>query len=180
MLIPTHKDRIQMRKIAVLIASLLVLAGCAPMSETSSVLETKDLWVKSSETSTIGGMTAVFGALTNNSNQDITLIGGTTSVANIVEVHEMSMIDGEMKMQQIDGGLVIPAGQTVMLEPGGNHLMLMDLAEAVSAGDQISVTFEFDANPDVVVEGITAKPSVGGDEDYHSNQNDMTDMETSN
>ena len=174
-----------MRKIAVIFASLLVLAGCAPIGDSVDGMELGELWVKSSDMSMVGGMSAVYATLTNNSDRDITLIGGTTSVANIVEVHQMMMMDGEMKMQKIDGGLLIPAGQTVLLEPGGNHLMLMDLVSDVLAGDQITVTFEFDGNADVVVDGITAKPSVGGDEEYHSTDMgktdmDMTDMETSN
>jgi hypothetical protein len=169
-----------MRKVAVLLASLLVLAGCAQIGDSEDGMELKDLWVKSSDVSMVGAMSAVYGTLTNNSDRDITLIGGTTSVANIVEVHQMMMMDGEIKMQKIDGGLVIPAGQTVRLEPGGNHLMLMDLVSDVMAGDQITVTFEFDEGEDLVVDGITAKPSVGGDEEYHSPEMDMTDMETSN
>jgi len=169
-----------MRRIAVILASLLVLAGCAPIGDSEDDMELGELWVKSSDVSVVGGMSAVYGTLTNNSDKDITLIGGTTSVANIVEVHQMMMMDSEMKMQKIDGGLVIPAGQTVLLEPGGNHLMLMDLVSDVLAGDQITVTFRFDGSADVVVDRMTAKPSVGGDEEYHSTDMDMTDMETSN
>ena len=159
-----------MRKIALtLIPAALILTGCAQ----DSAIEATDLWVKSSEMSTEGGMTAVYGTLTNNSGEDITLVGGMTEVAGIVEVHEMAMIGGEMKMQKIDGGLVIPAGQSVALEPGGNHLMLMMLSEDVTAGDEISVTFDFDGAEDLTVDGVVAKPAEGGDEEYHSGEMDM-------
>ena len=159
-----------MRKIALtLIPAALILTGCAQ----DSAIEATDLWVKSSEMSTEGGMTAAYGTLTNNSGSDITLIGGMTEVAGIVEVHEMAMIGGEMKMQKIDGGLVIPAGQSVALEPGGNHLMLMMLTEDVTAGEEISVTFDFDGAEDLTVDGVVAKPAEGGDEEYHSGEMDM-------
>ena len=159
-----------MRKIALtLIPAALILTGCAQ----DSAIEATDLWVKSSEMSTEGGMTAVYGTLTNNSGEDITLVGGMTEVAGIVEVHEMAMIGGEMKMQKIDGGLVIPAGQSVALEPGGNHLMLMMLTEDVTAGEEISVTFDFDGAEDLTVDGVVAKPAEGGDEEYHSGEMDM-------
>ena len=161
-----------MRKVAIAAASLLLLAGCAPQGG----VEITDYWVKSSEMSTVGGMTAVYGTITNNSNEDVVLVGGATEVAGVVEVHEMAMIGGEMKMQEIDGGLVIPAGQSVVLEPGGNHLMLMMLASDVLAGDTIEVLFDFEGAEDLTLTDVVAKPAEGGDEEYHSDQ----DMEMDN
>jgi copper(I)-binding protein len=154
------------KKIALLLASVMLLAGCA----SKPAIETADLWVKSSEMSMAGGMTAVFGTITNNSAEDITLTGAETEVAGLVEIHEMAMIDGEMKMQQIDGGLVIPAGKSVSLEPGGNHIMLMELTKAVEAGQEISVTLRFDGADALTINGIVAKPAEGGDEEYHEGE----------
>ena len=154
-----------MRKTLLLFLSIpLFLTGCA----SSSDVVAQDLWVKSSEMSTRGGMTAVYGTLTNNSSQDVVLVGGATEIAGVVEVHEMSMIGGEMMMQEIDGGLVIPAGKSIVLEPGGNHLMLMMLTDDLEAGEEISVTFDFDGAEDLTIDGIVAKPAEGGDEEYHS------------
>jgi hypothetical protein len=159
-----------MRKISLLFVTIpLLLAGCA----SPGGVEAADLWVKSSELSTQGGMTAVYGTLTNNSEEDVTLVGGQTGIAQVVEVHEMSMIGGEMKMQEIDGGLVIPAGKSIVLEPGGNHLMLMMLTDDLEAGEEISVTFDFDGAEDLTVDGIVAKPAEGGDEEYHSGEMEM-------
>ena len=160
-----------MRKTLLLFLSIpLFLTGCA----SSGDVVAKDLWVKSSEMSTRGGMTAVYGTLTSNSSQDVVLVGGATEIAGVVEVHEMSMIGGEMMMQEIDGGLVIPAGKSIILEPGGNHLMLMMLTDDLEAGEEISVTFDFDGAEDLTIDGIVAKPAEGGDEEYHS------DMEMDN
>ena len=160
-----------MRRALLLFLSIpLFLAGCA----SSGDVVAQDLWVKSSEMSTRGGMTAVYGTLTNNSSQDVVLVGGATEIAGVVEVHEMSMIGGEMMMQEIDGGLVIPAGKSIILEPGGNHLMLMMLTDDLEAGEEISVTFDFDGAEDLTIDGIVAKPAEGGDEEYHS------DMEMDN
>jgi copper(I)-binding protein len=160
-----------MRKTFLLFLSIsLFLTGCA----SSNDVVVQDLWVKSSEMSTRGGMTAVYGTLTNNSSQDVVLVGGATEIAGVVEVHEMSMIGGEMMMQEIDGGLVIPAGKSIVLEPGGNHLMLMMLTDDLEAGEEISVTFDFDGAEDLTIDGIVAKPAEGGDEEYHS------DMEMDN
>lgn len=161
-----------MRKFALLALLIFpILTGCTQ----SEPVTASDLWVKSSEMSTRGGMTAVYGTLTNNSNQDIVLVGGETEVAGVVEVHEMAMVGGEMVMQEIDGGLVIPAGQSIVLEPGGNHLMLMMLKSDVVAGSEITVTFDFDGAEDLTVGSIIAKPAEGGDEEYHSGEMEMND-----
>lgn len=158
-----------MRKIALLALIIPLLAGCA----TSPAIEAQDLWVKSSEMSMQGGMTAVYGTLTNNGSEDVVLVGGQTEIAGLVEVHEMAMVGGEMVMRQIDGGLLIPAGKSVVLEPGGNHLMLMMLTGDLVAGQEISVTFDFDGAEDLTVNGIVAKPAKGGDEEYHSGEDHM-------
>jgi copper(I)-binding protein len=158
-----------MRKLSLLLATFLVLAGCSAQPEVSAT----DLWVKSSATSLTGGMSAVYGTLTNNSGDDIVLTGGQTDAASVVEVHEMAMINGQMKMQEIDGGLAIPAGQSIQLAPGGDHLMLMGLTKELLAGDEITVTFSFSGVADLIVKGVLAKPAEGGDEEYHSTRTDM-------
>jgi periplasmic copper chaperone A len=160
-----------LKKIALLIAAALTLAGCASGPQ----IETQDVWVKSSEMSVEGGMTAVYGTITNKSSKDITLIGAETAVAGLVEIHEMAMIDGEMKMQQLEGGLVIPAGKSVVLEPGGNHIMLMNLTGAVVAGGTISVKLNFDGADSITLDSVLAKPSAGGDEEYHKDDHQHGD-----
>ena len=159
-----------MKKIAVLLASVLLLAGCAPAQQ----VEITDAWIKSGDMSVEGGMTAVYGTITNKTDKEIVFVGGETEIAGLVEVHEMAMIDGQMKMQQIEGGLVIPAGQSAVLEPGGNHLMLMQLTGDVLAGDSISVKFNFDGADSITLDGVVAKPAEGGDEEYHSGEMEMS------
>ena len=152
------------KRFAAALALLPLLAGCA----IAPAIEISDYWVKSSEMSTEGGMTAVYGTITNNSSEDVTLVGGQTAAAGVVEVHEMAMIGGEMKMQQIDDGLLIPAGMSVTLEPGGAHLMLMMLQSDVLAGETIEVLFDFEGADDLTLTDVMAKPAQGGDEEYHS------------
>ena len=55
------------------------------------------------------------------------LIGGSADVAGKVEIHEMAMSNGVMKMRPLETGLVIEPGKTVKLAPSGYHVMLMDL-----------------------------------------------------
>ena len=113
-------------------------------------------------------MTGMFLEIENNSGETITLVGATTDAAAIVEIHEMAMVDSEMVMQKLEGGLEIPAGQTAVLEMGGNHIMLMGLNAPIEAGDKISITLDFEGTDDVILTDVVAKPADGGDEPYHS------------
>jgi copper(I)-binding protein len=69
-------------------------------------------------------------------------------VAGVVEVHEMAMDGGVMKMRAVPS-LALPAGKAVDLKPGGYHVMLMDLKGQVKDGDTVPVT--------LVVEGKDGK-----------------------
>lgn len=162
---------------AIVVGSLFAVTGCSSSapSETSTAavqeasLTFADGWVRVSEFSDhTGGMTGVFATITNSSAKDVTLVGGSADIANMVEVHEVVMLEGEMKMQAKEGGIVIPAGESVTLEPGGLHVMLMGLKKPILDGDMITITLDFDG-----AESHTftwpAKTSLSGDEDYHSN-----------
>ena len=98
------------------------------------------------------------------------LIGGSADIAGSVQVHEMSMDGGVMKMHPLDKGLAIEPGKTVKLAPGGYHLMMMDLKSPLKKGDKLPITLEFEKAGKVQVsldvegvgaQGPTASPSSG-------------------
>ena len=72
------------------------------------------------------------------------LIGASADVAGSIQVHEMSMTNGMMKMRPVEGGLAIEPGKTVKLAPGGYHLMMMDLKNPLKQGDKLPITLEFE------------------------------------
>ncbi len=158
-----------MKKIVVGLASVAMVVGVSGCS--TEQLEITDSWVRSSEMSVSGGMTGMFMEVTNPTSSEITLVGGSSD-AGMVEIHETVMGDDGMQMQEINGGIEIPAGSTVVLQPGGLHVMIMGLNDDVLAGDEVTVDLEFDGHPNISVTA-TAKPSEAGDEEYHSD----TDME---
>ncbi len=82
--------------------------------------------------------------ITNTGSGPDRLVGGSAAVAGRVEVHEMAVDSGIMKMRQLEAGLPLPAGQTVRLAPGGLHLMLMDLKSGLKQGETVPVTLEFE------------------------------------
>jgi copper(I)-binding protein len=81
----------------------------------------------------------------NTGGTDDTLVAAAISgdVAREVELHEMAMEDGVMSMFEVEGGIEVPAGETVALVPGGLHIMLMGLQAPLDAGGAHSVTLIF-------------------------------------
>ncbi|MEY4558133.1 MAG: hypothetical protein RL024_291 [Actinomycetota bacterium] len=160
--------RIQSIALAALLP-VLVLTGCVQ----APAVEISNPWVRASEYSDhVGGMTGVFFEVKNNSSETITLVGGAAEIAGMVEIHEIVMNGGEMVMQKKAGGISIEPGQTHVLEMGGDHVMLMNLNEAIVAGDVLFVTLDFEGAEDVTLTDLVAKPSDGGDETYHDENMD--------
>ncbi|HMN72879.1 MAG TPA: copper chaperone PCu(A)C [Rhodoblastus sp.] len=72
-------------------------------------------------------------------------------VAGKVEIHEMSMDNGVMKMRPVNG-LEIPAGKSVELKPGGYHIMFMQLKHPLKAGETVKGVLTFEKAGAVPVE----------------------------
>ena len=71
------------------------------------------------------------------------LIGGSTPVAESVEVHTMSMDSNVMRMRALPDGLDLPAGQAVSLSPGSHHIMLMHPRKPIATGSTVPMTLTF-------------------------------------
>ena len=80
------------------------------------------------------------------------LTGGSSPAAGKVEVHETSMDNNVMRMRSMPNGLVLPAGQPTPLEPGGYHLMLMDLKHPLVAGQTFPLQLDFEHAPPMTVQ----------------------------
>lgn len=90
--------------------------------------------------------------ITNKGLSADRLVSFTTDLADQPEVHEMTNEAGVMKMRPLTKGLVIPAGATVKLEPGGYHLMLLKLKKPLTAGQRYKATLVFEKAGAVEVE----------------------------
>ena len=82
--------------------------------------------------------------LSNEGSSEDRLIGGSSSVAGEVQIHEMTMDGSIMKMRQLESGLAVPGGETVTLQPGGYHIMLMELKQRIEQGSSVPLTLEFE------------------------------------
>lgn len=81
--------------------------------------------------------------ITNNGTEADTLIGGETTAAGELQVHEMKMDGDVMKMRQLNEGIVIEAGATVTLKPGGLHIMFMALEAPLAEETSFKATLNF-------------------------------------
>jgi copper(I)-binding protein len=82
-------------------------------------------------------------SLTNSGKTADRLLSGSTPIAGALEIHEMSMTGGIMRMRQITEGLPIAPGGKITLQPGGTHLMLIGLKSPLVAGKKVPATLIF-------------------------------------
>jgi copper(I)-binding protein len=107
--------------------------------------------------------------ITNNGTSVDRLLGTTVDFADHVEIHEMSMADGVMKMRPLTNGLEINPGQTVELKPGGFHMMFVDLKQPLKRGDtrQATLKFEKAGSLNVSVRVYAVGATNGESHDHH-------------
>jgi hypothetical protein len=125
---------------SVLSASVLVLASLASLAAPAwAQVTVAEPWVRATVPSQMA--TGAFMKLTAGSNAR--LIGASSPVAGVVEVHEMALENNVMRMRAITA-LDLPAGRSVELKPGGYHVMLMDLKQQLKIGDLVPITLEIE------------------------------------
>lgn len=108
-------------------------------------------------------MTAIFGTLTNTTDEEISLTGFEASVdAAAYEIHEV--VDGVMREKE--GGLTIAAGDTHELAPGQDHMMLMGLDTPVEAGDTVDITLILGDGTEIELDPVPVRTIAAGDESY--------------
>lgn len=134
-----------------------------PLANTASPLQFTDGWAKAADS----GMSAAFGIIVNPTDRPMTLIGAASPSAAVVQLHQMAMKDGAMVMQEVAGGLTIPAKGHLVLKPGGNHLMLMGIKRPISPGEFVPVSLLTGDGTRLTVK-VLAKTFAAANEQYHS------------
>ncbi|MGX7745418.1 copper chaperone PCu(A)C [Rhodopseudomonas parapalustris] len=144
---------------SVAVATLLSTAAVQAAEVKAGDLVISQSWSRA----TPGGAKVAGGFLTieNKGSSADRLVSGSADIAGKVEIHEMSMDNGVMKMRPLDKGLAIEPGKTVTLMPGSYHIMLMDLKGPLKQGDKVPMTLQFEKAGKVQVtldvEGVGAK-----------------------
>ncbi len=186
-----------MRALTTLLAAALIampvslLTACAPdastqassahssadssSSDASGMLTLAEGWAKAGAS---GGMTGVFGTLTNAGDDDLEITGVESSDAEMIELHEVTA-DGVM--QPIAGKVVVPARGSFELAPGANHIMLMGLKRELLAGDEVTFTLNLkagDGSASSVTLTVLVKDYAGANENYGGAAGDSAGHDT--
>jgi copper(I)-binding protein len=98
-----------------------------------------DAWARA----TVQGQKATGAFMKITAKDNAKLVGVSSPVAGVAEIHEMKMEKDVMKMAALPNGLDLPAGKAVELKPGGYHVMLMDLKVPLAKDSTVPVTLTF-------------------------------------
>lgn len=143
----------------VLCAVSMLLAAAAALAAdfTAGAIRISDPWSRA----TPDGAKVAAGYLTiiNTGKEPDRLIGGTAVISTTFEIHEMTMVDNIMRMRALPKGLEIKPGETVRLQPGGLHVMFLDLKQPPKEGRPIKGTLVFERAGKVEIEYRVAPPA---------------------
>ena len=153
-------------------AAAIALAGCSSDSGTAdgspsadAAITVSDAWIAQPASDT----SAMFGTVNNAGSETVSITGGSAPGVGMVQVHEFVKDGNTEVMQEVDGGLPVPAGGSVSLEPGSYHVMLMEFSEQWAVGDEVTVTLDLSNGQSVDVtapvrarEGMTQSDSMDG------------------
>jgi hypothetical protein len=125
-----------------------------------------------------------FMSIQNLGTEDDALIGAETPFAGMTQLHQMRMDGDVMKMSEVEGGIALPAGETVILAPGDLHVMFMQLREPFEEGALVPVLLTFEkAGPVEILlrvgtfNALSPEPGYDGEEsvDMHNMDHEHTD-----
>ena len=117
---------------------LFLLLLLAPLSQAANLAIVKDAWVRLPPP----GADIAAAYLTLEAKRPLTLSGAKSPAAEAVELHSMSMKNGVMEMRHLPA-LELEPGKPVTLEPGGLHLMLINLKKPLKVGDKVRLVLSF-------------------------------------
>jgi len=115
--------------------ALLMACGSA---HAAGKLAVTDAWIREAPPGTAN--LAGYATLSNSGDQPLILLTVQSDAFRMASLHETVIDRGVSRMHELHR-LVIAPGQTVMLQPGGRHLMLMDPRDAIVAGEKIEMMF---------------------------------------
>ena len=170
---PTRRTRLVALVVAT--AAVAALAGCSSTTKSASNVDNTKSAAPMTATVTVMNarvnapvlktQTAAFATLMNKTNKDVTLMTVSVPAADAASagLHKMAMVNGKMDMVPVTTGIVIKAGGTLMLKPGGFHMMLM--MPTVKTGHMVPITFTFSDGTTVTASAMvqpvaTASPSM--------------------
>lgn len=146
----------------ILAATSAVLCLALPAHADGMMIE--DAYARSASPTAQSG--AAFMHIVNHTGEDDRLVGAASPAAKLVELHtHKEDANGVMQMIHVEEGFVVPAGETLVLERGGNHVMFMGLSAPFEQGATVPLTLTFESAGEVQVDvevDLERMPDSGG------------------
>lgn len=124
-----------------MLRALLVVVGVLIAAPALAQVSVTGAWARP----TVPGQMGTGAFMTLTAKDGARVVGAESPVAGVVEIHEMKMEGNVMKMRAIDA-LELPAGKAIELKPGGYHVMLLDLKQALKAGEKIPLSLRIETH----------------------------------
>ena len=119
-------------------AALLMIKSDNAVVTSAAGITVSEAWVRS----TVVGQKTTGAFMKITAKETARLVGVSSPAAGMAEIHEMKMEKDIMKMAAVPF-VNLPSGKTVELQPGGLHVMLMDLKTSLAAHTTVPVTLIF-------------------------------------
>lgn len=140
-----------MKLLSVLLAAVVLLAGCAPdatdqapapaagapQADAAGEPVIEGAWIRSVPPTS--RMTAGYLRIHNPGPEPLVIVGAESPLFGSVEVHGTTTVDGMSRMRQQESVTVAP-GETASFEPGGLHLMLMQATDAIPSSGTVELS----------------------------------------
>jgi hypothetical protein len=155
--------------VTALLAAALPAAGAAqdtaPAAPAMAALGIEDAWVRALPPTQ--KTTAAYLTVTNRGNAPIDIVGASTGIAAQVEIHTTREVEGYTRMERLDG-LSLGPGESLRLEPGGTHLMLLGLERMPLPGETVELCLQPATGPNVCADApVRRTESAEPNHDHH-------------
>ncbi len=121
-----------------------------------------------------GGNGAVYLTLANEGGSPDVLLSIESQIAEAVELHESKIDENDVMRMSLLTNLEVPAGETVNLEPGGKHIMLINLKQELKPGEKISLTLNFKKSGSLSIEAEIREGGTGAEDAMDHGQEEQS------
>jgi copper(I)-binding protein len=133
--------------------TILLISGCGERAPVDPSIEVSGAWVRSVRaegTSPVN--TAAYMRILNRGDVPDRLLEVRSDAARKTELHRTTIDESGLASMGPAGSVEIPAGEAILLEPGGLHVMLMGVEETLGEGEMVRLTLAFEIAGELSIE----------------------------
>ena len=144
--------------------SVVLVATLFSFNAQADELVINDAWVR--EGPPTAAVLAGYMRIRNTGDKDVVISGAESPQFELVEIHRTEVVEGVARMVPQDE-LIVPAGESVVLEPGGLHLMLIQPVKPLQQGDKVRIGLHLDSDCAAVTAEVRRGETDDSDHSHH-------------